>query len=235
MAKVECELITQDAIDVEIAGRGTLLQEKSVDVEHNGTIVVAPDDGFDGLSVVEINTNVPKRFECGDAYFVPPASGATSITINALLQKLDASCWDTSSVTSFNGMFRSFYNLQSIDVSGWDTSKVTDMINMFTYCSSLQSIDFSGWDTSEVTDMYQMFAGCYVLHNIDVSKWNTSKVKNMAAIFSFCYLFDMLDVSGWEASSVISTVAIFRDCSAIRSIIGNKTLQDVENGIVVAL
>ena len=69
MAKVECELITQDAIDVEIAGRGTLLQEKSVDVEYNGTIVVAPDDGFDGLKSVEINTNVPKRFECGEAVF----------------------------------------------------------------------------------------------------------------------------------------------------------------------
>ena len=69
MAKVECELITQDAIDVEIVGRVTVLQEKRVDVEYNGTIVVAPDDGFDGLKSVEINTNVPKRFECGDAVF----------------------------------------------------------------------------------------------------------------------------------------------------------------------
>ena len=92
MAKVECELITQDAIDVEIAGRGTLLQDKIVDVEYNGTIVVSPDDGFDGLKSVEINTNVPKRFECGDGYFLPVTSEQKSIYLNSRLQKIDVSC-----------------------------------------------------------------------------------------------------------------------------------------------
>ena len=62
MAKVECELITQDAIDVEIgAGLGAVLQVKSVEITENGTAVVKPDDGFDGLQVVEINTNTPKN------------------------------------------------------------------------------------------------------------------------------------------------------------------------------
>ena len=62
MAKVECELITQDAIDVEIGGSaGVLLQAKSVEVTANGTSVVAPDDGFDGLKSVEINTNTPEN------------------------------------------------------------------------------------------------------------------------------------------------------------------------------
>ena len=57
-------------MSVEIGGSaGVLLQAKSVDITENGTIVVAPDDGFDGLKSVEINTNVPKRFECGDAVF----------------------------------------------------------------------------------------------------------------------------------------------------------------------
>lgn len=63
----ECELqntldveVTQDALlDVEIGGSaGVLLQAKSVEITANGTSVVAPDDGFDGLSGVEINTNV---------------------------------------------------------------------------------------------------------------------------------------------------------------------------------
>ena len=52
--------VTQDALlDVEIGGStGALLQAKSVDITENGTSVVSPDDGFDGLSGVEINTNV---------------------------------------------------------------------------------------------------------------------------------------------------------------------------------
>ena len=73
-----CEL--QDALDVDVTqesllaveiggSAGVLLQAKSVEVTANGTSVVAPDDGFDGLKSVEINTNVPKRFECGDGYF----------------------------------------------------------------------------------------------------------------------------------------------------------------------
>lgn len=62
MTKVECELITQDAIDVEIGGGlGAILQAKRVDITENGTAVVKPDDGFDGLQMVEINTNTPKN------------------------------------------------------------------------------------------------------------------------------------------------------------------------------
>ena len=227
--------VTHDALlDVEIGGSaGVLLQAKSVDITENGTSVVAPDDGFDGLKSVEINTNVPKRFECGDATFAPPASGSTSISVMALLQKLNASCWDTSKVTTMDGTFRGCSSLQAIDVSGWDTSKVTNMTCMFDSCHSLQQLDVSGWDTSNVTSMYRLFEHCYALKYIDVSNWNTSKVKKMDRIFSFCHLFDMLDVSGWEASSCTSIAALFRECTAIRSIIGNKTLQDVEDGIVV--
>ena len=63
-----CEL-QNNLLDVEIGGSaGVLLQAKSVEVTENGTSVVAPDDGFDGLSGVEINTNVPNR--------IPGAIGA---------------------------------------------------------------------------------------------------------------------------------------------------------------
>lgn len=66
----ECELsntldvdVTQDALlDVEIGGSvGVLLQAKSVEVTANGTSVVAPDDGFDGLKRVYIKTNTPEN------------------------------------------------------------------------------------------------------------------------------------------------------------------------------
>ena len=52
--------VTQDnTLDVEIgSSAGVLLQAKSVQVTANGISVVAPDDGFDGLKGVEINTSV---------------------------------------------------------------------------------------------------------------------------------------------------------------------------------
>lgn len=62
MANVECELMTQDVIDVEIgSGLGAILQVKSVDITDNGTSVVAPDDGFGGLQRVYIKTNTPEN------------------------------------------------------------------------------------------------------------------------------------------------------------------------------
>ena len=211
----ECELqntldveVTQDALlDVEIGGSaGVLLQAKSVDVEYNGTIVVSPDDGFDGLKSVEINTNVPKRFECGDAYFSPPAKGATSISIVGLLKTLNASCWDTSKVTNMGYMFNGFSYLQQLDVSGWNTSRVTNMNGMLRGFSYMKSIDVSGFDTSSVISMESMFRDNLSLQSVDVSKWNASNVDNANNIFN--------------------------NCRSLCTIIGNNTLQDVENGIV---
>ena len=250
-----CEL--QNTLDVEVSA-GVPLQAKSVDITENGTTVVKADDGSYGLKSVEINTNVPKRFECGDATFAPPASGATSISIVGLLKTLNASCWDTSSVTTMCSMFRGLSSLKSLDASGWDTSKVTSMQSMFASCKSLQSIYVSKWDTSSVTNMLELFANCYKLQYIDVSNWNTSRVKSMDAIFAFCKSLQNIDVSKWDTSSCTSMEYLFRECKSLKSvdlngfdvsnitsfflffggckslrtIIGDKTLQDVENGTV---
>ena len=235
----ECELqntldaeVTQDTLDVEIGGStDALLQAKSVDVEYNGTIVVSPDDGFDGLKSVEINTNVPKRFECGNAHFAPPASGATSIVLMRNLQKINVSCWDTSAVTNMNNMFFECLSLQSLDVSSFDTSAVTNMTSMFKSCSSLQKLDVSGFDTSKVIQMSGVFYNCNSLQTLDVSSWDTSKVINMGSMFRNCKKLEKLDISGLNAESVENLYMIFRDTTTLRTLIGNKTLQDVENGL----
>ena len=115
--------VSQDALlDVGIGGSaGVLLQAKSVEVTANGTSVVAPDDGFDGLKSVEINTNVPKRFECGDGYFLPITSAQKNLDLISRLEKVDISCWDVSSYTNMNSMFKGYSSLQQLDVSNFDT------------------------------------------------------------------------------------------------------------------
>ena len=205
MAKVECELMTQDAIDVKIESR-VVLQDKSVDVEYNGTTVVKADYGFDGLKSVEINTNVPKRFECGDAYFEQPASDDTSISLNLLLKKLDASCWDTSKVVVMSGLFRNCKYLKSLDLSSWNTSSVTDIPEIFRNCTNLISLDVGGWDTHKLT--------------------------NSQGAFFMCEKLRMLDFSSWDASNLENANYMFHNCYFLRTIIGNKKLQDVENGTV---
>ena len=203
---LDVEVIQDALLDVKIGGSaGALLQAKSVDITENGTIVVAPDDGFDGLKSVEINTNVPKRFECGDAYFVPPSIGATSIILSGLLQKIDASCWDTSKVESFSDLFEGCSHLQSLDVSGWNTALAIRMDDVFYNCSSLQKLDLSGWDISKVTRIYWIFRNCLKL--------------------------ELLDISGWNASVIRFNDLMFLNCNSLRTIIGEHTIQDVESGL----
>ena len=200
--------VTQDALlDVKIGGSaGVLLQAKSVEVTENGTSVVAPDDGFDGLKSVEINTNVPKRFECGDAYFATPERGRTSISVIGMLQKIDVSCWDTS--------------------------KVSSMKNIFADCNSLQKLDLSGWDVHNVTTFYQMFVRCYKLQYVDVSSFDTSNAKNMFNVFAECHSLQKVDLSGWDVHNVTTFNQMFIRCNSLRSIIGDKNIADVESGTV---
>ena len=224
-----CEL--QNTLDVEIGGSaGVLLQAKSVEVTENGTSVVAPDDGFDGLKSVEINTNVPKSFECGDGYFAPPASGGMGYLIR-YLQKVDVSCWDTSKITTMYQVFGNCNSLQQLDVRGWDTSKVTNMDGLFGNCRSLQQLDVSSFDTSKVTNMSSIFGDCRSLQQLDVSSFDTSKVAVMYGIFYNCSSLQSLDLSGWIASSANSVNTMFVNCKSLRTLIGDKTLQDVENGL----
>ena len=51
--------VTQGVLDVEINdSKGKILQKKRVEITENGTSIVTPDDNFDGLKSVDINTNV---------------------------------------------------------------------------------------------------------------------------------------------------------------------------------
>ena len=236
----ECELqntldveVTQDALlDMEIGGSaGVLLQAKSVDITENGTSVVAPDDGFDGLKVVEINTNVPKRFECGDALF--NINGYNGDCIYYKITKVNVSCLVTSKTKSLSNTFRGLPScIEIIGVENWDTSNVTNMAGLFYECYSLKSIDISGFNTSNVTNISAILYRCRALSSkLDLSNWDVSRVTNMNLIFGSCVSLIWLDISSWDASSVTKIAQPFNDCPLLKTIIGYKTLQDVENGL----
>lgn len=84
------------------------------------------------------------------------------------LENIDLSNFDTSNVTSMNGMFVKCYALKELDLSNFNTSKVTDMLNMFQYCTSLTKLNISSFDTSNVTNMNSMFSYNSKLTYIDM-------------------------------------------------------------------
>ena len=118
-----------------------------------------------------------------------------------------------------------------MDVSGWDTSSVTSMGSMFSGCSSLQQLDVSNFDVSKMKNFEAIFFRCSSLQSLDVSKWDTSSATYIYA--TFCSLrLELLDFSGWDVSNANNLSRIIEECRNLKTIIGEKTMQDVENGTV---
>lgn len=148
------------------------------------------------------------------------------------LQYLDVRDWNTSNITKLYYTFHNCSSLKKIyGINNWDTSSVTNMQDTFYSCKSLESLDLRNWNTSKVTNMFETFGDCPKLVHLDVSTWNTSNVVNMGYLFSR-YPGNSLDLSGWDASKVNNFKTTIYQCINLRTIIGNKTLEDVENGTV---
>lgn len=72
----------------------------------------------------------------------------------------------------------------SIDVSGWDTSNVSSFNGLFAGCSVKTLTGLNTWNTSNVTDMFQCFNGMSNLKSLDISNWNFANVTNTGMMFS---------------------------------------------------
>lgn len=90
------------------------------------------------------------------------------------LESIDfGGCFDTSAVTSMNGMFLNCRKLESVDLSCFDTSAVRDMSFLFAGCTSLKDVNLSSFDTGNVQSMAYMFDGAESLTNVDIPNLNT--------------------------------------------------------------
>lgn len=127
-------------------------------------------------------------------------------------------CFDTSQVTSMNGMFIDCASLTTLDVSHFDVSHVTDMAGMFYLCVSLEKLDLYHTDMDDVTNMGYMFAGCTNLGQLDVSGLSTGSVTDMSYMFAYCSSLTALDVSGFDTGSVTDMSGMFGHCSSLNSL-----------------
>ncbi|MEM9423772.1 MAG: BspA family leucine-rich repeat surface protein [Spirochaetota bacterium] len=87
----------------------------------------------------------------------------------------DISEWDTSNVTTMEGMFGFAFQFNR-DIRAWDVSSVTRMDKMFWQAAKFNQ-DISAWDTSNVTNMDYMFTGARDFEQ-NLRSWNVAKVAN---------------------------------------------------------
>ncbi len=82
---------------------------------------------------------------------------------------------NTSDVTNMDRMFFKASLLETLDTSGWDTSSLVSMNEIFKGATKVNP-DVSGWDTSQVENMVGVFDGA-TQANPDTSGWDFSKVR----------------------------------------------------------
>lgn len=150
---------------------------------------------------------------------------------STMLKRVDLSGLDTSNVTNMVRTFAFCKHFESIDLSALDTSKVTDMTYFFDNCHLLKSINFSNFNTSNVTSLYGFLCNNKMLESIDLTIFDTSKVVKIGEFFRYCDRLIIADLTSFNVSNVINTFMFFERCYALRSIIGEHTLEDVENGL----
>ena len=212
---------------------------KSVDlsVKENGTYLPS-EYGVDAFTKVDVD--VPQlgwKMVFSDGFVGRLCTNELwakfTFSYNNNIVELDTSTYkiDTLKITNMHGFFELCTSLQSVDLTGFDTSKVTTMFGIFHGCDSLQSVNLTGIDTSKVTDMYAFFASCSSLQSVNWSSFDTSKVTDIARFFEECFELQSVNLSSFDTSNVRNTVNIFLRCHSLKSIIGEHTLEDVENGL----
>lgn len=219
-------------------GKPALLQEKTATIVQNGSQTITPDEGFDGMSSVQINAAITGDSSAIDfspiGYDAEFSAELNSVWNNdvayskTLYDKWDPSNIigqylyqydkklvyapniDTSNITNTEYMFGGCSNLKAVPML--NTSKVTYMYNMFSECKSLTTVKL--FDTSKVEHMGSMFAGCTSLKTVPL--FDTSNLKYMNDMFHGCS--SLTTVPAFNTSQVINMSNLFSDCTSLTTV-----------------
>lgn len=155
-------------------------------------------------------------------------------SMSEYLVEVDTSTYKigTSNITNFGDFFNSCRALKRADLSGLDTSDATYMGGFFRKCISLKSVNLTGcFDISKATSLRNFFDICGNLESLDLTSFNTSKVTDFRGFLYGCTKLRTVDLTSFDVSKVTKADGCFYECTPLRSVIGEHTLEDVENGL----
>ena len=166
------------------------------------------------LTITEVYSRDAVQLESLYGYFL----NATN------LKKVDLSNFDGSALVNMGALFASDSALTSVTFgSSFDTSNVTTMNGLFSECTALKSVDVSMFDTSSCKDIGSMFKDCTSLQSIDVSNFNTAAVTEFSQMFLDCSSLKVLDISNMNLSSAKTTTDMLSGMSSLHRLEVPKT------------
>jgi len=135
-----------------------------------------------------------------------PIVSAFGAFVDANLDIIDFSTFDTSHIVDMTAMFSSAEATKEIDFSGFDTSNTKDMYLLFED-AKIPRIDLSTWDTSNATVLMDMFARTETNY-LDVSSFTFNNASYLSAMFSGIKIPE-LDLSSWDTSNILGMREMF--------------------------
>ena len=162
-------------------GKPALLQEKTATIVQNGSQTITPDEGFDGMSSVQINAAITGDSSAIDfsqiGYDAEFSAELNSVWNNDVAySKTLYDKWNPSNTSAFN-LYKDDKKL--VYAPNIDTSNVNDMYSMFAGCNSLQIVPM--YKTSNATRMDYMFSACLNIKTVPL--FDTRNVNSMKDMF----------------------------------------------------
>lgn len=205
------------------------LQSKSVPITENGTSIIVPDTGYDGLSEVDIDVNVPAPQPSLQSKSVTiTENGTTNVSADSGYDGLSevAITTNVSGGADLNDYFINSVQPGSSQMSGFAEYSIkkipenlvigqTYMNGLFTNLKAITSIPY--FDTTGITGFRYFCNGCSELINVPI--YNTASVLGpygMSDMFKMC-----------SKLSDESLNNILKMCIDATSFTGTKTLTNV--------
>lgn len=136
--------------------------------------------------------------------------------------------WNTSAVTSMDGMFNGCSVLSSVNLGAWDVSKVTSAQSMFLNCSGLTAVSLKNRNFAVLRLAGGMFQNCSSLTEVDLSTVTMPALEDIHQLFTNCIrLASVKFGAGINTSKVTTMTDMFASCSSLTTLdLTNITISD---------
>lgn len=223
-----------------------VLQEKSIGILQNGSQTVIPDEGYDGLSSVDVNVAITGASSAIDfssiGYDAKSSAELNSVWNNDVAySKTLYDKWNPSSISALE--INPPYNYELVYYPAYPVEELTDTKNIYCYgCSKM--VYFPTFNSDKVRIGQNAFNGCSALTKLDLSgvsqeanlKWAFQKCGQLTEIVlppnciitaveglkqAFEYCSGLTEVVNFETSSPSGITTIegtFRGCKALKKI-----------------
>lgn len=198
------------------------LESKTVTITENLVTYISPTSPYNGLSSVEVTTNVvPDYSEMMTSALYPGAAGGNGLGRSFI--KVPIAMTPAENVLSY-----AFYNCNNLVESPTinNTGSVSRCDGMFRGCSELQTV--TAFDTSHVGNMEQMFFGCSKLKNLP--QFNMSGVTVLASFLgntSGTVAGQLTDASLNNLLASLTSAIYYTGTKTLYYIFGNRSMQQI--------